>query len=355
MERTELSCYTDFTPGDGILSPKEWINIARETGVRAIAITDFQNAGGFMEAAQAIEKLRRDAGPGELDFKVLYGLETMLEDGCLIHLLARHQEGLAQLYQLLEGRKERPFLRKAEINEHRAGLLVGCPGKDGEVYRGILKNLDDARLEEIAGFYDYLSVLPPQHYRLLSTREHAPCSKALGAEDLILKTIALGKRSGKPVAATGNRRTADQDWGMFRSSMAYRALKDENLVLDPAVLGRRLGKPTAAAGNTPTRNQDWGMFKYGITYHILKCEDWNMSLPNHLYTEEDGAWDVSLPDLLYTDEMLDAFSFLGKESAEEVVIHAPNRLAGLCEGIQIFPEDKRCFQPILPGAYSYHS
>lgn len=352
VERTELSCHTDFTPGEGILSPKEWINIARETGVRAIAITDFQNADGFMEAAQAIEKLRRDAGPGELDFKVLYGLETMLEDGCLIHLLARHQEGLAQLYQLLEGQKERPFLRKAEINEHRAGLLVGCPGKGGEVYRGILKNLDDTCLEEIAGFYDYLLVLPPQHYRLLSTQELVSCGKALRtAEDLILKTIALGKRLGKPVAAAGNRRTANQDWGMFRSSMAYRALKARDLVLDPAVLGRRLGKPTATARNTPTGNQDWGMFRYGITYHILKCEDWNMSLPNHLYTEEDGAWDVSLPDLLYTDEMLDAFSFLGKESAEEVVIHAPNRLAGLCEGIQIFPENKRCFQPILPGAY----
>ena len=352
VERTELSCHTDFTPGEGILSPKEWINIARETGVRAIAITDVQNADGFMEAAQAIEKLRRDAGPGELGFKVLYGLETMLEDGCLIHLLARHQEGLAQLYRLLEGRKERPFLRKAAINEHRAGLLVGCPGKGGEVYRGILKNLDDTCLEEIAGFYDYLLVLPPQHYRLLSTQELVSCGKALRtAEDLILKTIALGKRSGKPVAAAGNRRTANQDWGMFRSSMAYRALKARDLVLDPAVLGRRLGKPTAAAGNTPTRNQDWGMFRYGIAYHILKCEDWNISLPNHLYLEAGGAWDVSLPDILCTDEMLEAFSFLGKESAEEVVIHAPNRLADLCEKIRIFPEDQRCFQPILPGAY----
>ena len=307
MERAELSCHTDFTPGEGILSPKEWINSAREAGVRAVAITDFQNTDGFMEAAQAIEQLRRDAEPGELDFKVLYGLETALEDGCRVHLLVRHQEGLAHLYRLLESRKERPFLRKAEINEHRAGLLVGCPGKDGEVYRGILKNLDDARLEEIAGFYDYLSVLPPQHYRLLSMLEHIPCGEALGAaEDLILNTIALGKRSDKPVAAAGNRRTA---------------------------------------------NQDWGMFRYGITYYILKNEDWNMSLPNHLYLEEDGVWYVSLPDLLCTDEMLDAFSFLGKESAEEVVIHAPNRLADLCEEIRIFPEDQRCFQPILPSAY----
>lgn len=351
-ERTELSCHTDFTPGEGILSPKEWINNAREAGVRAIAITDFQNVGGFMEAARAIEKLHRDAGSGELDFKGLYGLEAVLEDRCLVHLLVQHQEGLAQLYRLLEGRKERPFLRKAEISEHRAGLLVGCPGKDGEVYRGILKNLDDSRLEEIAGFYDYLSVLPPQHYRLLSMPKHISCGEALwAAEDLILKTIALGKRSGKPVAAAGNRRTANQDWGMFRSSMAYRALEDENLVLDPAFLGKWLGKPVPAVGNTPTGNQDWGMFRWGMTHYILKGEDLEISLPNHLYTEEDGAWDVSLPDLLYTDEMLDAFSFLGKESAEEVVIHAPNRLADLCEKIRIFPEDQRCFQPILPGAY----
>ena len=352
VERTELSCHTKYTPGDGILSPKEWINNAREAGVRAIAITDFQNADGFMEAAQAIEKLRRDTGPGELDFKVLYGLETVLEDGCLIHLLVQHQEGLAQLYRLLESREERPFLRKSEISRHRAGLLVGCPGKDGEVYRGILKNLDDARLEEIAGFYDYLSVLPPQHYRFLSTQEHTSRSEALRvAEDLILKTIALGKRSGKPVAAAGNRRTANQDWGMFRSSMAYRALKDENLVLDPAFLGKWLGKPAATVGNTPTGNQDWGVFRWGMTHYILKGGDLEISLPNHLYLEEDGVWDVSLPDLLCTDEMLDAFSFLGREAAEEVVIHVPNRLADLCEEIRIFPEDQRCFQPTLPGAF----
>ena len=177
MERAELSCRTCFGKMDGLLSPREWIDIARGAGVRAIAITDFQGVEGFKEAAQAAEKLRREAGPGEVAFKMLYGLETVLEDGCPVHLLVRRQEGLAQLYRLLEiawqGREERPFLRKAEVSEHRTGLLVGCPGEEGEVCRGILDNLDDTRLEEIAGFYDYLSVLPPQHYGLLSTREQA--------------------------------------------------------------------------------------------------------------------------------------------------------------------------------------
>ena len=231
VERAELSCRTRFSQTDGILSPQEWIDIARGAGVRAIAITDFQGVEGFKEAAQAVEKLRREAGPGELAFKMLYGLETVLEDGCPVHLLVRRQEGLAQLYRLLEiarqGREERPFLRKAEVSEHRTGLLVGCPGEGGEVCRGILDNLDDACLEEIAGFYDYLSVLPPQHYGLLSTRKHAPGREALGMKDLILKTIAIGNRSGKPVAAVGNVRTADQDWGMFRSSIAYGIQKDE--------------------------------------------------------------------------------------------------------------------------------
>lgn len=355
VERAELSCRTCFGKMDGLLSPREWIDIARGAGVRAIAITDFQGVEGFKEAAQAVEKLRKEAGPGAVDFKMLYGLETVLEDGCPVHLLVRRQEGLAQLYRLLEiawqGREERPFLHKAEVSEHRTGLLVGCPGEGGEVCRGILDNLDDTRLEEIAGFYDYLSVLPPQHYGLLSTREHALCGEALSAEDLILKTIAIGKRSGRPVAAAGNVRTASQDWGIFRSSTAYDILKDEDLILDPIVLSRRLGQPVAATENTRTENQPWGMFRCGAAYYVLKGEDLDMPLPNHLYTEKNGAWDVSLPDLLCTEEMLDAFSFLGKELAEKIVIHAPNRLADQCSEIRIFPEDVRCLQPILPNAF----
>ncbi len=344
VERTELCCHTWFSQRDGVLSPREWLDIARRTGVRAIAITDFQSAAGFVEAAQAAEELRGEAGPA--DFKLLYGLEAVLENGCLVHLLAQRQEGLAQLYRLLEiawqDREERPFLRKAEISAHRTGLLVGCSGEDGEVCRGILDKLDDAHLEEIAGFYDYLSVLPPRHYGLLSTQEHAPCSEALGAEDLILKTIAIGKRSGKPVAAAGNVRTASQDWGMFRSSTAYDILKDEDLILDPIVLSRRFGKPAAATGNRHMENQPWGMFRCGAAYYVLNGEDLDMPLPKYLYTEENGTWDLSLPDLLCTEEMLDAFSFLGKELAETIVIDGPNGLADQCGEIRIFPEDVPC-------------
>lgn len=238
--KAELSCHTWFSRMDGLLSPQEWIGIARKTGVRAIAITDFQTAA-FGEAAQAIEELRRNTGSGALDFKALYGLETVLEDGSLVHLLVRRQEGLGQLYRLLEiawqDRESGQFLRKTEINAHRTGLLVGCPGVDGELYRGIRGSLDDSRLEKIAGFYDYLSVLPPQHYKVQPAPEQTAHNKSLRPEEWILKTIAIGKRLGKPVAATGNVRTANQDWGMFRTSTAYR-------------IGRRRGVGHIPAGSS---------------------------------------------------------------------------------------------------------
>jgi len=135
---------------DGVLSPQEWISEGRS--VRVLAITDFQDVQAFWGAAQAVEQLRREAGPEACDFKVLYGLETVLEDGCLVHLLVQNQSGLEQLYRLLElswQDRNPPFLRKAEISEHRTGLLAGCPGMDGELYRGILGNLNDAHLEEL--------------------------------------------------------------------------------------------------------------------------------------------------------------------------------------------------------------
>ena len=77
------------------------------------------------------------------------------------------------------------------------------------------------------------------------------------------------------------------------------------------------------------------MFRCGAIYYVLKGED----------------LDTPLPDLLYTEEMLDAFSFLGKELAEKIVIHAPDRLADRCSEIRIFPENVRCLQPILPNAF----
>ena len=218
--------------------------------------------------------------------------------------------GLEELYRLAEivwqNRKKRPFLRKAEIDAHRDGLLVGCPGKDGELYRGIAENLEEARLEETAAFYDYLSVLPPQHYQTQFKLGSPPCGAPFREEDMICGIVALGKKVGKPIVALGNARTANQDWGMFRTSANYNILKTEGFDLN------------------------WDEPKNSILCEMLKEEN----------LEWDG--DTFLPDPLYAEELLDSFSFLGKDAAEEIVIHTPNRLVDLCEELRIFPNLEAC-------------
>ena len=312
VTRAELSCHTWLDRVNRFLDPWEWIDNAMKAGVRAIviAMTGFQDVSVLEAAARDMEELRRKAKQETLDFKVIYGMETMLENGSLVNLLAKSQMGLEELYRLAEivwqNREKRPFLRKSEINRHRDGLLVGCPGKDGEVYRRILKNLDDACLEEIAGFYDYLSVLPPQHYQTQFKLGSPLCGIPFRAEDMICRIVALGKKAGKPIVALGNARTANQNWGMFRTSANYNILKTEGFDLN------------------------WDEPKNSILCEMLKEEN----------LEWDG--DTFLPDPLYAEELLDFFSFLGKDAAEEIVIHAPNRLVDLCEELRVFPNLEAC-------------
>lgn len=49
-----------------------------------------------------------------------------------------------------------------------------------------------------------------------------------------------------------------------------------------------------------------------------------------------------------TDELLDEFSYLGEETAHEVVIEAPNKIADRCETLKPFPDGTHA--PEIPNA-----
>ncbi len=284
MERIELSCHTTLSRMDGLLSPKELVYHAWESGCNAAAITDFNSVQAFPEAARAVESLKQRCERENIPFKfkVLYGFETKLEDGSLIHLISRNQTGLQNLYRLVEASYQSNSLNRDQIVRHRDGILVGCPGEDGELYRALLSNTDTEKLADIVSFYDYLEVLPPECFRPLSARERFPQNEVFEMEDLAHKIVLIGAQFHKPVVAVGNVR-------FFRpeNTDAYRVLKTEKDVL-----------------------------------------------PLYLRT---------------TEEMLDAFSFLAEALAKEVVIEAPNRLLGLCEEIEIFPD--KSLYPIIPNAF----
>jgi DNA polymerase-3 subunit alpha (Gram-positive type) len=86
-----------------------------------------------------------------------------------------------------------------------------------------LAGLDQGQLEKIAGFYDCLEVMPPECYRLLSAQERFPNNDVFEMEDIICKTIMLGKRANKLVAAVGNVRVMKEN-----ELDAYKILKDDD-------------------------------------------------------------------------------------------------------------------------------
>lgn len=195
-------------------------------------------------------------------------------------ILVRDQTGLKNLYKLVSKSHVETFYRvprilRSQLQKHREGLLIGTACKEGELFQAILrgKNLDE--LTEIARFYDYIEIQPPDHYAPLLRDENIPSLDAVKEYHRTL--VAIGKDLGKPVAATGDVHFLNPQDDIFR---------------DVFLLSQ--GDPNA--GNQP---------------------------PLYFMT---------------TDEMLEAFAHLGEETAREVVITATNQIADMIEDVSPIPD-----------------
>lgn len=207
-------------------------------------------------------------------------------------LLATDNEGLKNLFKLVSYSHIDYFYRVPRIPrslliQHRKGLLVGSGCDKGEVFEGLMqKSMDE--VEEIASFYDYLEVHPKPVYAHLLELELVRDEWNL--EDIIRKMVKLGKKKGIPVCATGNVHYIDETDATFRQ-----------------VLVRSQG------GANP------------LNRHSLPAV--------HFRT---------------TDEMLEEFSFLGNEVAEEIVIDNPLKIVERIGEVQTIKED--LYTPTIEGA-----
>ena len=59
-----IDLHTHSTASDGIYSPTELLQRAKDNGLRVLALTDHDSTGGLEEAAQAARKLDIDFIPG---------------------------------------------------------------------------------------------------------------------------------------------------------------------------------------------------------------------------------------------------------------------------------------------------
>ena len=207
-------------------------------------------------------------------------------------VLAKNQIGLRNLYKLvsisqLEYYNRFPIMPKSVINENREGLIIGSACEAGELFRAIVDGKDDEELLRIAAWYDYLEIQPLSNnaYMLRPDKEGKAIARDL--EDLRnfnRKVVELARVLDKPVCATGDVHFLDPEQEIYR--------------------------------------------------HIL------------LSAKEFPDADSENP--LYfrtTDEMLEEFSYLGRDVAHEVVVDNPKKIADRCERVNPLP--KGLFTPKL--------
>ncbi len=301
-KRVELHCHTKMSDMDGVSEAKAIVKQAIKWGHRAIAITDHGVVQSFVDAMHAAEKS---------DIKILYGCEGYLVDDTTdgewnleriqkaprfhVILIAKNEVGRINLYKLVSESHvtyyhKRPRIPKSLLAQYREGILIGSACEAGEVFRALVNHASEEELERLVNFYDYLEVQPIGNNAFMMRSQDPLYENVKSEEDLRdfnRRIVALGEQYGKPVAATCDVHFLNPEDEVYRR-----------------ILQAGMG------------------FK-----------DADMQPPLYLHT---------------TEEMLEEFSYLGQEKAEEIVITVPNHIADCCEPIKPVRPDK-C-PPVIPGS-----
>ncbi|MBQ3297673.1 MAG: PolC-type DNA polymerase III [Bacilli bacterium] len=202
-----------------------------------------------------------------------------------INLLVKNKTGLKNLFKLVSLANttylyKTPRILRSVVEEHREGLLIGSGCYEGEVFNEA-KSKSDEDLSNIIRFYDYVEVQPIECYdHLIQTSDFA--TKVEVAAN-IEKIVRVTEEAGKIIVATGDVHHIKRDDKIYRE-----------IIVNQKVPG---------GGRHP-------LAKSNIT-----------SIPsNHFRT---------------TNEMLEDFSFLGPDKAYEIVVENTNKIADMCEIVEV--------------------
>lgn len=314
-KRVELHLHTNMSAMDGMTSAKELVSRAIAWGHKAIAITDHGVVQAFPEACNTAAK----AG-----IKIIYGMEGYLVDDDAFYddygfgvddeipaeyidkvraektyhiiIIAKNTQGLKNLYKLITDSNLKFFKRRPRIPRHRLmqfreGLIIGSACEAGELYRALVDQKSDEDVLRIASFYDYLEIQPNGNNAFMLRSQDERYERFKTVEDLEnvdRQIIHIADNLGKMVVATCDVHFIDPGNAVFRE----------------------------------------------ILMTSMGFSDASQQAPLYFRT---------------TDEMLAEFAYLGEETAKEVVITNPNKIADLCEsGMTPFP--RGTFPPSLEGA-----
>ncbi len=226
----------------------------------------------------------------EVNGKLAKKLDFTKLDTHHVLILVKNYTGLKNLYRLVSKSHlnyfyKKPRLPKSLLNQYREGLLIGTACEAGELYQAYLRGKTAETIEEISLFYDFLEIQPLANNQFLVEK-----GIVKGIEDIKeinRRIVELAEGQKKPVVATGDVHFLYQRDEVFRRILM------------------------AGQGFSDADNQAPLYFKT-------------------------------------TQEMLDEFSYLGKERAEAVVIDFPNAINEMIE--EIIPIPDGTYPPVIEGS-----
>ena len=206
-------------------------------------------------------------------------------------VFAKHQAGLKSLFKLVSDSNVKYFYRNARVPRsllinNRDDFLIGSGCAQGEVFEAMMQKGYEVAKQK-AQFYDYIEVMPKGIYRPLIAREMVRSEHHL--EEIIKNLVKLGEELNIPVVATGNVHYLNPDDSIYRE------------ILLSAQKNNQIG-----SGNFPQA---------------------------HFRT---------------TDEMLEEFSFLGKELAYKIVVTNSQWVSQQLE--EVTPIKTELYTPKIEGA-----
>ena len=208
-------------------------------------------------------------------------------------ILAKNDIGRVNLYHLISDSHlvyyhRRPRVPKSLFLKYREGLIIGSACEAGELYQAVLNGRPEAEIARLVNFYDYLEIQPLGNNAFMirsEDRSDITCEEDL--QEINRKIVKLGEAFNKPVVGT-----CDVHF------------------LDP---GDEVYRRIIMAGKG--------------------FDDADDQAPLYLRT---------------TEEMLEEFSYLGREKAEEIVITNPNKIADMVE--KISPIHKVKCPPVIENS-----
>ncbi len=209
-----------------------------------------------------------------------------------VTLLAQNETGLKNLFKLVSLSHIQYFHRvpripRSVLVKHRDGLLVGSGCDKGELFDNLIQKAPE-EVEDIARFYDFLEVHPPDVYKPLIEMDYVKDEEMI--KNIIRSIVALGEKLDIPVVATGNVHYLNPEDKIYRKILIH-----------------------SQGGANPLNRHE-------------------------------------LPDVYFrtTNEMLDCFSFLGPEKAKEIVVDNTQKIASLIGDVK--PIKDELYTPRIEGA-----